>query len=100
VNGRLDPLGAQVRVDVELDGFRGKSVMLYWSLIQQGTGARLYGTWLSNHLAYQLKATTDMDTGSVEFWVPLPKAPGPYFVRIEVRYESVAVASDDSTPFN
>jgi hypothetical protein len=60
---------------------------------------RLYGAWLNDNLAYKLKASTDEDTGTANFWVPLPKDRGAYFMRSTLTVDGHAVASKDSEQF-
>jgi len=97
----VEPLGAVISANIELDGLRGKHVMLYWSMWQQGGNTRLFGQWLSSYAGFKLTATTDKDTGSINFWLPLPKAHGQYFIRLELRLQNGAqLASGDSNSFN
>jgi hypothetical protein len=95
-----EPIGAIVSVDVELAGLRDRPVLLRWSMWHTGDGARLHGDWLNSHLAYQLQATTDRDTTTVDLWIPLPAAAGPYFVRVDLETEGARLASGDSQPFD
>lgn len=44
-------------------------------------------------------ATTEDDTGSLDVWVPLPVAPGPYFIRLILASDGARLASMDSSPF-
>jgi hypothetical protein len=88
-----------VTADLELAGLRGKPVLLSWSMWQQGGNKRLYGDWLNRNLAYRLEATTDRDT-TLDLWIPLPKAPGPYFVRVDLTAGRSTLASADSQPFD
>jgi hypothetical protein len=98
---RKEPLGVVVSVDVELAGLRGKPVLLSWSMWQKnGTTRRLYGNWLNRNLAYRLKASTDRDTATLDLWIPLPKPPGPYFVRMQLTASGSARASTNSQPFD
>jgi hypothetical protein len=98
---RKEPLGVVVSVDVELAGLRDKPVLLSWSMWQKnGTTRRLYGNWLNRNLAYRLKASTDRDTATLDLWIPLPKPPGPYFVRMQLTASGSARASTDSQPFD
>jgi hypothetical protein len=97
----LEPLGVDINANIELDGLRGKHVMLYWSMWQQGGNTRLFGQWLSTYAGFELTATTDKDTGSIDFWLPLPKAHGQYFVRLELRLkDGPQLTSEDSNVFD
>ena len=95
-----EPLGVVISADLELAGLRGKPVLLSWSMWQQGGKKRLYGNWLNRNLAYRLEATTDRDTTTVDLWVPLPKSPGPYFIRVNLTAGKAPLASADSPPFD
>ena len=94
-----EPLGVVIATDIELEGLRGKTVLLTWSMWQQSGGARLHGDWLDERLAYSLEATTEHDTTSLDLWIPLPPEPGPYFVRVGLDLGGSSLASADSEPF-
>ena len=96
---RPEPQGAEIHADVELDGLRGKQVELEWSIWQVGGATRLYDRWLSTHSGYELTPTTERDTGSFGFWVPLPQATGKYFVRLALKFNDTELASADSSTF-
>jgi hypothetical protein len=98
--GGKEPIGAVVSVDLALVGLRGKPVMLSWSMWQPVGGTRLHGKWLNNNLAYQLQATTERDSTTVDLWVPLPLAAGPYFIRAELGTQASLLAAKDSEPFD
>lgn len=90
-DGRLEPLGVTVTVQFTVTGFAGEHADLTWSL-RHGGGARLPHEWLRNRSVLELTGEAESDSGSAEFWVPLPKRPrGPYFVRI-------GMYDDEGTP--
>jgi hypothetical protein len=95
-----EPLGVVVSSDVELIGLRGTPVTLSWEMWQTGGAVRLHGDWLNSNLAYRLQAVTDHDTVTIDMWVPLPKPPGPYFVRVDINSGNTRLASADSEPFD
>ena len=64
-----------------------------------GSQTNLYGKWLSDFAAYRLQAATEDDTGSLDVWIPLPVAPGPYFIRLSLASDGASLASMDSSPF-
>jgi FHA domain len=97
--GKLEPLGAVVDVNVELEGLRGRPVLLTWSIWQQGGETRLFGKWLETTAAYRLEATSNHDTAGFNIWVPMPKEPGPYVVRLALTADGVSIASTISQPF-
>lgn len=98
--GQSEPLGVVVAVDVELTGLRNEPVRLSWSMWQRGGAHRLHGEWLNTNLAYHLTATSNRDTASLDFWIPLPPEPGPYFIRSILTSDGNTIASIDSEPFH
>jgi len=42
--------------------------------------------------------SSQRDTAGLELWVPLPKEPGPYFVRLTLSVDDAPLASADSGP--
>jgi len=99
-SGRIDPLGVVVTVDFELVGLRGRPIELSWSMWQTGGNARLYGEWLNTNLAYRVEPTSDRDTASLDIWIPLPKAPGSYYVRPILIADGATIASVATDPFS
>jgi hypothetical protein len=100
VQGRNEPLGVAVSADVELSGFRNKTVTLTWSMWQVEGRARIHGRWLNKNLAYELRPTTDHDTTSVDLWIPLPREAGSYAVHVDLYLGVNKVASGESQPFS
>jgi len=97
---KRQPLGELLSADVELAGLQSQPVLLSWSIFQEGGQNHLPENWLGNFVAYRLEATTNDDTGTLEMWIPLPKQPGPYFVRLTMTtIGGVSLASMDSGPF-
>jgi pectin methylesterase-like acyl-CoA thioesterase len=95
---KADPVGVVVTADIELEGLRGKDVRLSWAMWQKN-GDTLGPDWLTEHLAYRMKATSEDDTASFDFWIPLPKSPGSYFVRSRLSTGTATLATADSEPF-
>jgi hypothetical protein len=93
-------VGVVVSANVEVSGLRGKEVLLSWSMWQTGGSKRVYGAWLNERLAYRLEATTDDDTASLDFWIPLPRTKGPYIVRARLAYNGDTLAAGDTQPFS
>jgi hypothetical protein len=89
--GRLEPMGVVVSISATITGFDGEDVHVAWSL-RGANGRRLPHKWLKNRPVMKLTGEAQTDTGSEEFWVPLPKRPhGPFSVRI-------AMTDDNRTP--
>jgi hypothetical protein len=81
-DGRLEPLGVVVRIQATVTGLEGKRAEVKWSL-RHANGGSLPHKWLRNRPILKLTGEAGHDSGSAEFWVPLPKRPrGPYIVRI------------------
>jgi hypothetical protein len=94
------PLGELLSVDMELAGLQGQPMLLSWSIFQEGGQSHMSRNWLGNFPAYRLEATTNDDSGTLEMWIPLPRQPGPYFVRLTIATTGgVSLASMDSGPF-
>ena len=83
-SGATEPLGVTLGFDLELEGFKGRSVEVRWSLYDAGAGERVPRDWLSNRRALAVRPEAAFDRPSAEFWVPLPKQRGPFFVRLSV----------------
>jgi hypothetical protein len=81
--GKVVPVGVTVNYDVSLTGFRGRSVTVRWSL-HRPNGATLPYDWLRSEAARRLIGEADKDSASDSFWVPLPRAGAPFFVRLEL----------------
>ncbi len=79
-DGRLAPMGVTVSFDATLAGFSERRADVRWSLYDARGAGRVPRDWLLNRRALQL---TD-ESASDDFWVPLPKRRGPFFVRIAV----------------
>jgi hypothetical protein len=97
---RAEPLGVVVSADLEVVGLRGRPVLLSWSMWQQGGKKRLFGNWLNRTLAFRLLPSSDDDTTSLDLWVPLPRSPGRYFIRVDLTENQSPLASADSQPFD
>jgi len=97
--GRWQPLGELVSVNLELAGLKGQTVVLSWSIYPENGSTSLPEKWVGNFVAYQLVATTDDDTGTVDMWIPLPRQQGPYFVRATLALGDTDLASMTSGPF-
>ncbi len=98
-NAQKDPLGELINVNLELVGLRGQQVLLSWSIFQTGGHDNLFGKWLRDFVAYRLEATTNDDTGTLEMWIPLPRPPGPYIIRLSLTANGAGLASANSDMF-
>jgi len=86
-SGRTEPTGVTLSFDLELEGFSGSKAVVRWSLFDAGARKRVPRDWLVNRRALELQPEAAFDRESSEFWVPLPKRRGPFFVRLTVYNE-------------
>ncbi len=94
--------GVQVMANMTLKGLRKKSVRLNWSMVSKKSGVRLSQVWQNRDLGYQLVPTSNNDTASIPFWVPMPgpEFPGPYFIRVTLAVgDASPLVSTDSETF-
>jgi hypothetical protein len=99
--GKRDPLGVRLNVDLELQGLRGVDLYVYWHLLPSGPSP------VPSELAVPTPAVkitpgTDLDSAAVDAWVPLPVASGPYKAELLVTDGTHADPLDRSTsePFD
>ena len=97
--GLAEPLGVAISYDLTLEGFRNRSIDVRWTLFAAGKGAMVPQDWLVNRKAKTEIAKATFDRASDEFWIPLPKKPGPYFVRVSAWYQNDRLDASDSVPF-
>jgi hypothetical protein len=94
-----EPLGVVVSTDLELTGLRDEKLTLSWSLWQAAGGVRLSGEWLNDNVAYVIKPRSDHTTTTLDVWIPLPREPGSYFVRVDLRSGATRIDSGESERF-
>ena len=87
-SAKLDPVGALVTVNMELEGLRHRSLLLFWRLFPANGAAPLPQGWWKTTVAYRITPGTDHDSASLDMWVPLPKAQEPYTLDLIVALES------------
>jgi hypothetical protein len=95
----VDPLGWTVAVDLRIEGMAGESLLLTWQL----DGAEVPDNWAAENLAYRVKASTPLDVGVAEIWVPDLAASGGYVVNVKLARESnpaevMALGKSDPLP--
>jgi hypothetical protein len=94
-----EPLGVVVSTDLDLSGLRGKVLTLSWSMWQEAGAVRLSGDWLNDNLAYRIEPRTDHATTTLDVWIPMPREPGSYFIRVDLRSGLTRVDSGESDRF-
>jgi len=81
---KRDLIGVTINFNVSLTGFDGESADVRWSLYSKSAQRPVPRDWLRNQRALLLRGEAEDDTGSGEFWVPIPQVKGPFFIRIGV----------------
>lgn len=101
LHGKRDPVGALVTVNMDLQGLRGEHLLLFWRLFPEDGTRPLPHSWWKTTLAYRLTPDTDHDSASLDMWVPVPKAKGPYTINLIMALESndARLASYDTAAF-
>jgi len=95
----VDPLGWTVAVNLRIEGMAGEPLLLTWQL----DGAEVPDNWAAPNLAYRVQASTPLDVGVAEIWVPDLEASGGYVVNVKLTRESdptevMALAKSDPLP--
>lgn len=101
LHGKRDPVGALVTVNMDLQGLRGQHLLLFWRLFPKAGTRPLPHGWWKTTVAYRLTPGTDHDSASVDMWVPVPKAKGPYTINLIMALEGndARLASYDTAAF-
>ncbi|HVL31344.1 MAG TPA: hypothetical protein VM299_03855 [Solirubrobacteraceae bacterium] len=81
---RRELVGVTVNFNVAMTGLRGDTADVRWSLYSGRRTVRVPRPWLRNQRALLLRADAERESASGEFWVPIPQARGPFFIRIGV----------------
>lgn len=84
-NGKRDPLGVIVTANMQLEGLLGRELGVYWEVWTPSGASRLYDRWLDEVRVARIAAERERDAGAVQFWVPMPKRPGSYFIHVIIR---------------
>ena len=71
-----------VSFDLQLEGFKGRRSYVRWSLYDARADRRVPRDWLINRRVLSMRGKANSDRASKEFWVPLPRRQGPFFVRV------------------
>jgi hypothetical protein len=77
-------VGVTVNFNVTLTGFSGRKADVRWSLYRARRDVIVPRGWLRNQRAVLLRGDVNRDSGSGEFWVPIPQLRGPFFIRVGV----------------
>jgi hypothetical protein len=96
--GKTEPVGAAVNFNLTLENLEGRNVVVRWSMYRVGAGSPLPHNWLVNRRVYREHVDRSSETVSKEFWVPLPRRRGPYFVRLSAWDGNNRLDYEDSKP--
>ncbi len=95
---KREMVGAVINVNVELIGLRGKRVLLSWQFWRGDGHTQVYGNWLNDNYAYEIIPGSNHDSAALNFWIPMPKKKGPYFIRTKLTKDGQPLATIDSKP--
>jgi hypothetical protein len=95
---KSEPVGAAVNFNLTLANLKGQTVVVRWSMYQAGAGSPLPHDWLVNRRIFAADIEKSRQTVSKQFWVPLPRRPGPYFVRLSAWDADERLDYEDSRP--
>jgi len=98
-SGESEPIGVTVNFDLTIEGYEDEEIDIRWSLYDAGAQSRVPRDWLVNRRALVARPEVQSDSAEGEFWIPLPRQSGPYFVRIAAFDGKARLASEDSEPF-
>ena len=93
-----EPLGVTLNFGLTLVGYESKRIDVRLSLYNARAGVRVPGDWLVNRRALVAEPDALSQRASKEFWIPLPKEKGPFFVRLTAYDGDIRIARADSTP--
>ena len=94
-----EPVGVTLNFDLTLEGYEGKRVDVRWSLYNADDGVRVPRDWLVNRRALVAEPDAPSERASSDFWIPLPRQRGPFFVRLTAYDGESRIARADSKPF-
>jgi hypothetical protein len=95
---KTEPVGAAVNFNLSLENLKGQAVVVRWSMYRAGAGSALPHDWLVNRRIFVEEIERSKHTVSKQFWVPLPRRPGPYFVRLSAWDGAERLDYQDSRP--
>jgi hypothetical protein len=99
-DGKQVLLGAEVMFTIDLQGLKNKDVTVTWELYADGSDEPSWPGWLTGNSALKLRATTDDDRAAQPLFVPLPRRPGRYQVRLDAYVDGAPADSASSEWFS
>jgi hypothetical protein len=97
-SGKTEPVGAAVNFNLTLENLKDRTVEVRWSMYRVGAGSPLPRDWLVNRRVFRERIERSSQTVSSQFWVPLPREPGSYFVRLSAWDGDNRLDYEDSAP--
>jgi hypothetical protein len=80
--GTAEPVGRLIDLSVTLRGLKHRCVQLRWSLYEARTGIRAKELWLRDRPALRFVPGGQDESASQQFWVPVPRRGGRFFIRM------------------
>jgi hypothetical protein len=80
--GTAEPVGRLVDLSVAFHGLKHRCIQLRWSLYEAPTGVRAKELWLRDRPALRFVPDRQDQSASQQFWVPVPRRGGRFFVRM------------------
>jgi hypothetical protein len=89
-------------VNMELEGLRGETLVLYWRLSPTQEAAPLPAVWAQVTPACLMKPGSQLDSASVDIWIPLPDQIGPFVLDFIVGKlpEGIALTTNRTDAFD
>jgi hypothetical protein len=99
--GSAQPLGRLVDLALRLTGLEDECVQLAWTLYDAGAGDVVPERWLQFRTGLRFVPGNADTSASEQFWVPLPRRGGRFFVRVGLfREDGTRLTVGRSEPFN
>jgi hypothetical protein len=96
--GKTEPVGVALNFNLTLENLKGRTVTVRWSMYRLGAGAPLPHDWLVNRRIFMERLERSSQTVSRQFWVPLPRRQGQYFVRLSAWDADKRLDFEDTKP--
>lgn len=97
---QAEPVGRLIDVGVRLEGLDDECIQLAWSLYDEPTGDVVPERWLRFRTGLRFVVDGDEQFASEQFWVPLPRRGGRFFVRMGLfKEDGTRLAIGRSPPF-
>ncbi len=75
----LQRRGTLLDFHIRIEGFKDRTLLLKWELFDRRSGEQV-----DESTAIQVEATNQTNEATWQFWIPTPKAGGPFFAIVEL----------------